>query len=184
MPRIDRTTIAILATDGFEKVELTVPRDRLSSEGARVVVIAPGDSIRAWDEDDWGEDFAVDVQLSDADPADYDALVLPGGQINPDKLRANEDAVSFIRRFAETGRPVAAICHAPWLLIEAGLVEGREATSFESIRTDLRNAGATVKDESVVVDGNLVTSRNPDDLVPFCNAIIELIEEGRERSAA
>ena len=171
-------TIAILATDGFEQSELTSPRDYLAAEGHAVHIVSPSEGeIRAWDEDDWGISVAVDRALSEATVDDYDALVLPGGQINPDKLRAQQPAVDFVRAFAESGKPVAAICHAPWLLVEAGLARGRRLTSYRSIRTDLRNAGAEVVDEPVVVDGNLITSRNPGDLDAFNGAIAEALAE-------
>ena len=165
-------TIAILATDGFEQSELTSPRDHFAQRGATVHVVSPeSGSIKAWDQDDWGISVDVDRALSDASVEDYDALVLPGGQINPDTLRADDTVVAFIRDFASSGKPAAAICHAPWLLVEAGLANGRRLTSFKSIRTDLRNAGAEVLDEAVVVDDNLITSRNPDDLDDFNGAI-------------
>jgi len=168
--------ILIMATDGFEQSELEVPLERLQDAGADIDIasIEMGD-ITGWDEDDWGDEIEVDLKISDVDIANYDALILPGGQINPDLLRVNEDAISLIRDFAATGKPVAAICHAPWLLIEAGLANGRRLTSYKSIRTDVANAGAIVVDEAVVVDGNLITSRCPDDLTVFCDAIIEAL---------
>lgn len=168
--------ILIMATDGFEQSELEVPLERLQDAGANIDIasIEMGD-ITGWDEDDWGDDIEVDLKISDVDIDDFDALVLPGGQINPDLLRVNEAAVSLIRDFAATGKPVAAICHAPWLLIEAGLAKGRRLTCYKSIRTDVANAGATVVDEAVVVDGNIITSRCPDDLPAFCDAIIEAL---------
>ena len=168
--------ILIMAADGFEQSELEVPLERLQDAGANIDIasIEMGD-ITGLDEDDWGDEIEVDIKISDVDIDDFDALVLPGGQINPDLLRANEAAVSLIRDFAATGKPVAAICHAPWLLIEAGLANGRRLTCYKSIRTDLANAGATVVDESVVVDGNIITSRCPDDLPAFCDAIIETL---------
>jgi protease I len=172
--------ILIMATDGFEQSELEVPLERLQDAGADIDIasIELGD-ITGWDEDDWGDDIEVDLKISDVDIDDYDALVLPGGQINPDLLRVEKDAVALIRDFAATGKPVAAICHAPWLLIEAGLVKGRRVTSYKSIRTDVANAGADVVDEAVVIDGNIITSRCPDDLEAFCDAIVNmLVEEG------
>lgn len=172
--------ILIMATDGFEQSELEVPLERLQDAGADIDIasIDLGD-ITGWDEDDWGDDIEVDLKISDVDIDDYDALVLPGGQINPDLLRVEKDAVALIRDFAATGKPVAAICHAPWLLIEAGLVKGRRVTSYKSIRTDVANAGADVVDEAVVIDGNIITSRCPDDLEAFCDAIVKmLVEEG------
>ncbi len=178
-------TIAILATDGFEQVELTKPKQALEDAGATVHVVSPeSGSIEGWDEDDWGDEVSVDVTLGDADAASYDALVLPGGQINPDKLRINDDALAFVKAFASAGKPIAAICHAPWLLAETGLAEGRTLTSYRSIRTDLKNAGATVKDEAVVRDEDgpfpLITSRNPDDLPAFNDAIIDVVSKAAQ----
>ena len=172
--------ILIVATDGFEQSELEVPLERLQDAGADIDIasIEMGD-ITGWHEDDWGDDIEVDLKISDVKIEDYDALVLPGGQINPDVLRVDKDAVALIRDFAATGKPVAAICHAPWLLIEAGLAEGRRLTSYKSIRTDVANAGADVVDEAVVIDGNIITSRCPDDLEAFCDAIVQmLVDEG------
>jgi len=168
--------ILIMAADGFEQSELEVPLERLQDAGAEIDVasIEMGD-ITGWDEDDWGDEIEVDLKISDVDIDNYDALILPGGQINPDLLRVNKAAVSLIRDFAATGKPVAAICHAPWLLIEAGLAKGRRLTSYKSIRTDVANAGANVVDEAVVIDGNIITSRCPDDLPAFCDAIIEAL---------
>nr|WP_022707692.1 type 1 glutamine amidotransferase domain-containing protein [Paracoccus zeaxanthinifaciens] len=164
--------ILIVASDGFEQSELFVPLEKLRASGHEVHLAAPekGD-IRGWDQTDWGKSVAADLTIADAGAGAYDALVLPGGQINPDVLRLNDKALSLIREFGEAGKPVAAICHAPWLLIETGLAKGRRMTSFDSIRTDLANAGAEVVDESVVVDGNIITSRNPDDLDDFVAAI-------------
>ena len=185
MPAMKDAKILILSTNGFEQSELEVPRDRLREAGATVHVASPdGETIRGWDKTDWGDTAEVDLNMSDATLSEYDALVLPGGQMNPDILRANADAVSLVRTFAETGKPVAAICHAPWLLIEAGLAEGRTMTSYTSIRTDLKNAGATVVDRSVVCDGGLITSRNPDDLNDFVTKIIEEIEAEQAEAAA
>ena len=185
MPLISDAKILIMATDGFEQAELLVPRETLGERGATVHVATPGAAaITGWDEDHWGEKVEADLAIADVKVDDYDAIVLPGGQINPDKLRTVDDAVRLIRDFAAAGRTVAAICHAPWLLIEAGLAEGRRMTSFPSIRTDLRNAGADVVDEEVVVTDNIVTSRNPDDLGAFCDAIVARIEEGRQSIAA
>ena len=174
--------VAILATDGFEQAELMEPRRALEEAGATVKVIAPkGGRISGWDETDWGAEVDVDVKLSEAKGEDYDALVLPGGVMNPDKLRMEADAVRLVRTFFEAGKPVAAICHAPWLLVEAGVADGRTMTGYRTIRTDLRNAGATVVDEEVVVDDGLVTSRNPDDIPAFCEKMIEAFAEGRHR---
>ena len=168
--------ILIMAADGFEQSELEVPLERLQDAGAEVEIasIKMGD-ITGWDEGDWGDEIEVDLKIADVDIEDYAALILPGGQINPDLLRTEDAAISLIRNFAATGKPVAAICHAPWLLIEAGLAQGRRMTSFKSIRTDIQNAGATVVDQAVVVDGNVITSRSPDDLPEFCDTIIQAV---------
>ncbi|MDF2096679.1 type 1 glutamine amidotransferase domain-containing protein [Aquibaculum arenosum] len=180
MPAISNAKIAILATHGFEQSELEVPRDKLRSAGATVHVVTPdGQAIKGWDKTDWGSEVEADKALSTVQASDYDALVLPGGQINPDLLRVNDSALSLIRDFVGNGRIVAAICHAPWLLIEAGVVEGREMTSYHSIRTDVKNAGANWVDREAVVSNGIVTSRNPDDLDAFTAKIIEEIEEGR-----
>jgi len=175
---ISERRILIMATDGFEQSELEVPLNRLSAAGAEVEVasIEAGD-ITGWEEDDWGDDVAVDLKISDALADNYDALVLPGGQINPDLLRVEPGAISLIKDFAAAGKPVAAICHAPWLLVEAGLASGRRMTSYKSIRTDVANAGAKLVDEAVVIDGNIITSRCPDDLPAFCDAIIDAVAE-------
>ena len=185
MPTIDNARVLIMATDGFEQSELLVPHDMLSQQHATVHIASPDAAeITGWDETDWGEKVQADLSIADAKADDYDALILPGGQINPDKLRGNEDAIALIKSFAEAGKPVAAICHAPWLLIEAGLAEGRTLTSFSSIRTDLRNAGANVVDREVAVDGHLITSRSPDDLKAFVGAITEAIEGDGQAVAA
>lgn len=176
LPSLDGRRILILATDGFEQSELISPRDDLRDAGAEVHIAAPeSGSIKGWADGDWGDSVDVDHALSDVNASDYDALVLPGGVINPDKLRRDQDAISLIRQFSDSGKPVAAICHAPWLLVEAGLLEGRRATSFEAIVTDVKNAGAAFEDSEVVVDGNLITSRKPDDLPAFNRAIAEAV---------
>ena len=179
---LNGAAVAILATDGFEQSELMKPMQALQDAGATVHVVSPeSGQIKGWDQDDWGKSVDVDKTLSDASAGDYAALVLPGGQINPDKLRVNDDALSFVKSFAQAGKPVAAICHAPWLVIEAGLAEGRHMTSYKSIRTDLKNAGAKVQDSEVVVcphgDFKLITSRNPDDLPAFNDAVISAVAE-------
>lgn len=168
--------VLIMATDGFEQSELEVPLERLRAAGAEVDVASiRTDAITGWDDGDWGEDVGVDLTIADALVDNYDALVLPGGQINPDLLRVEPDAVALIKRFVSGGKPVAAICHAPWLLVEAGLASGRRMTGYKSIRTDVANAGAEVVDEAVVVDGCIITSRCPDDLPAFCDAIVDAI---------
>ena len=165
--------VLIMATDGFEQSELLKPKEMLEAAGHQVTVASVEDGIiKGWDEDDWGESVPVDITIGEAEAGDYDALLLPGGQINPDKLRTEEDAIELVRAFEQAGKTIAAICHAPWLLIEAGLVEGRTATSYKSIRTDLENAGAKVVDQEVARDGNLITSRNPDDIPAFTEALI------------
>lgn len=185
MTDIADAKILIVATDGFEQSELLVPHDKLSQRHATVHVATPeGAAITGWDETDWGEKVEADLAIADANAADYDALVLPGGQINPDKLRVNQDALALIGAFAEAGKPIAAICHAPWLLIEAGLAKGRTMTSFQSIRTDLRNAGAEVVDREVATDGNVITSRSPEDLDAFVGAIVDAVEGAGEAIAA
>ncbi len=164
--------ILIMATNGFEQSELMKPLQDLRDAGATVDVASPeSGQITGWDKKDWGKSVPVDHALTDIKVADWDALVLPGGQINPDLLRVDKDAVALVRDFASAGKTIAAVCHAPWLLIEAGLAQGRRMTSYHSIRTDLKNAGADVQDESVVVDGQFITSRNPDDLDDFVGAI-------------
>ena len=185
MTKLNHHTVAILATNGFEQSELVKPLEALKAEGAEVHIVSPEDGdIRGWDEDDWGDSVSVDRRLQDVKASDYDALVLPGGQINPDILRTNAAAVAFIKDIFDAKKPVAAICHAPWLLAEAGIAKGRKLTSFHSIRTDMENAGAHWEDSTVVVDEGLVTSRNPDDLPAFCDKIIEEIWEGRHEDRA
>jgi len=171
--------VAILAANGFEQVELTEPAQALKAAGAMVSIVSPEQSaVRAWDSTDWGTEVRVDVRLGDARASDFDALILPGGVMNPDKLRCNETALRFVRAFAESGKPIAAICHGPWTLIDAGVAEGHRLTSYHSIKTDLINAGAEWVDEEVVVDRGLVTSRKPDDLPAFNRKVIEEIAEG------
>jgi protease I len=172
--------VAILATDGFERSELMSPQSALLDVGATVHIISDhGSSIRSWHNSDWNETVDVDKTVDEVNADDYDALVLPGGVINPDKLRTNEKAVSFIRDFFAQHKPVASICHGPQLLIEAAVVEGRTLTSFPSIKTDLINAGAHWEDSEVVTDNSLVTSRNPDDLPAFNAKMVEEIAEGK-----
>lgn len=180
--RLQGRNVAILATDGFEESELTSPRDALKAAGAKVSIISvqdTPDSIRGWNDGDWSSrTIPVDGTVDEVEVDAYDALVLPGGVINPDRLRRNSKAVDFVRGFFEAGKPVSAICHGPWLIVEAGAAKGRKMTSFPSIRTDLKNAGAHWVDESVVVDQGLVTSRSPTDLDDFNAKMVEEIAEG------
>ena len=178
-PGLKGRKVAILATDGVEQSELLEPRKALLDAGATVDVIAPkGGTIQGMNHDDKGEAIPVDRELADVSPADYDALVLPGGVANPDRLRMERRAVNFVRDFFERDKPVAAICHAPWLLVELNAVRGREVTSYHSIKTDVINAGGKWVDRAVVTDQGIITSRNPDDLEAFSAKIIEEIEEG------
>ena len=171
--------IAILATDGFEQSELLEPKRALEEAGARTEVISPkAGTIRGWAEKDWGQSIPVDKSIDSVNANDYDALVLPGGVMNPDKLRRNENALAFVKHFFAAGKPVAAICHGPWTLIDAGVVKGREMTSYHTIQTDLKNAGAKWVDQEVVVDNGLVTSRKPDDIPAFNEKMIEEFAEG------
>ena len=168
--------IAILASNGFEQSELMDPRESLKTAGYTVDVVSPeAGSIRGWKGKDWGDSVAVDVALADADAKDYDALVLPGGVINPDKLRMDAAALDFIRAFADDDKVIAAICHAPWLLVESGIAKDRDVTSWPSVRTDLENAGGRWRDEAVVEDGNLITSRKPEDIPAFSRAVIRRV---------
>ncbi|HEY4329194.1 MAG TPA: type 1 glutamine amidotransferase domain-containing protein [Phycisphaerae bacterium] len=171
--------VAIVATDGFEEAELVEPKLALEQAGAKVDIIAPkAGTICSWDEKDWGMKMAVDRTSDSVNSRDYDALLLPGGVMNPDKLRRDQTVLRFVRSFFEAGKPVAAICHGPWTLIDAGVVKGRKMTSYESIQTDLKNAGAQWVDEPVVVDQGLVTSRKPADLPVFIAKLMEEIAEG------
>jgi protease I len=172
--------IMILATHGFEQSELEVPRDRLKAAGATVDIVSPEKGqIKGWDKKDWGRPVPVDRALGDVSADDYKALVLPGGQINPDLLRINEDALRLILAFYNQSKVIAAVCHAPWLLIETGIIKGRKATSYKSIRTDVINAGGVWEDSKVVTDQGIITSRNPGDLEAFSDKIIEEVSEGR-----
>lgn len=180
-PDLSDRTVAVLATDGFEQSELLSPVEALRKRGAEVKIISLPDTdqtIRSWKDGDWGDRVNVDGTVRNHTSKDFDALVLPGGVINPDKLRADQEAVKFVRSFFEDGKPVAAICHGPWLVVEAGAAEGRRMTSYHSIRTDVENAGAEWVDESVVVDQGLVTSRSPADLDDFNYKLIEEVNEG------
>jgi protease I len=168
--------VAILVEDGFEQEELTRPRQALEEAGAETYIVSPAEEkVKGWDHVEWGDEFEVEVKLDEANPDEYDALLLPGGVMNPDKLRRNKEAQDFVRHFFAAGKPVAAICHAPWTLIDTGLAAGRRLTSYHSLQTDLKNAGADWVDEEVVVDKNLITSRNPDDIPAFNRTMIEKI---------
>ena len=171
--------VAILATDGVEQVELTEPRKALDEAGAKTTLVSPkSGKIKGWQHDHWGEELKVDLALESANADTFDALLLPGGVMNPDQLRMNKQAVQFVRSFFDSGKPVAAICHAPWMLVEADVVSGRSVTSWPSLQTDLRNAGADWLDREVVTDQGLVTSRKPDDIPAFNRKMIEEFAEG------
>lgn len=181
MPLIPDSRILIVATDGFEEWELFGPREMLQKRGADVVLASPKrDPIQATIHDDPGKTIRPDLTVDEAHADDFDALIIPGGVRNPDQLRMHPRVIELIREFDREGKPIAAICHGPWLLVEADLLRGRTATSWPSIRTDLRNAGANVVDEPAVTDGNIVTSRKPDDVEAFTNALIELVENAPE----
>ena len=182
MPDIKNSKILIMSTNGFEQSELEVPLTKLRDAGATVeVATLDGKAIKGWDKSDWGDTVEADLKIADVKVDDYICLVLPGGQINPDLLRADKDAVQLVRDFVAADKIVAAICHAPWLLIEAGVVEGREMTSYGSIRTDLKNAGANVVDKEVAISNGIITSRSPDDLPAFVDKIIEEVKEGEHK---
>jgi protease I len=185
MKSLNGKRIAILATNGVEQSELLEPRKALLDAGAKGEVVSPeSGKIKAWNLTNWGEEIPVDIELKQAKPDDYDALMLPGGVMNPDKLRVNADAVRFVRHFVEAGKPIAAICHGPWTLIEAGGVKGKTMTSWPSLRTDLTNAGAKWVDQEVVTDNGLVTSRKPDDIPAFSKKMIEEVAEGKHVGAS
>jgi len=168
--------VLIIATNGFEQSELLDPRANLENAGIETTLASPeSGSIKGWHQTDWGKSVDVDMDVKDVAVSDYDALLLPGGQMNPDILRMNETVIGLVQSFAKAGKPIAAICHAPWLLAEAGITKGRTVTGWPSIRTDLRNAGASVVDQEVAVDGQIITSRNPDDIPAFSKALIEML---------
>ena len=183
MPSLKGKRVAILSDNGFEEVELTSPKKALEDAGAKVdIVSAQKDKIKAWDHDHWSIELGVNVSLDDARTEDYDALMIPGGVINPDQMRLHTNYIQFAQEFLEAGKPLAAICHGPQLLIETGMISGREMTSFPSIKTDLINAGVNWQDKEVVVDNGLVTSRSPKDLEAFNKKMIEEIAEGNHKT--
>ena len=177
MASIGNARVLIIATDGVEQAELATPRDRLRGQGVKVDVATPsGDQIRGWNVTDWGETIPADLKIADANIDDYDALIIPGGVLNPDKLRVDNDAMGVVQSFLDSGRLIAAVCHGPWLLVQADACAGVRMTSYHSIRKDVENAGADWADEEVVMDGQLITSRNPDDLDAFCSKILEELQ--------
>lgn len=183
-PPLRGKKVAILVAHGFEQVELTDPKQVLEAAGAAVQIVSPERAeVKGWQHTDWGDTFPVDVALADAKPGDYDALLLPGGVMNPDSLRNNKQAVAFVDHFVGARKPIAAICHGPWTLLETSAVRGRTMTSYPSIRTDLTNGGANWVDQEVVVDRGLVTSRKPDDLAAFNRKMVEEFAEGRHTRA-
>ena len=175
MRKLDNTKVAILVTDGFEQVELVKPREALEQAGARTEIVSPksGD-VKGWKHTEWGDSLPVDVLLREADAGDHDALLLPGGVMNPDALRLDEKAIAFIKAFSDAGKPIAAICHGPWTLINAGIAQGKRLTSWPSLEIDLRNAGADWVNAPCIVDGRLITSRKPDDIPAFNTAMIDV----------
>jgi protease I len=177
--KLDGKKVAILVADGFEKEELASPKEALEDAGAETQIVSPAEKkVKSWDETDWGSKYKVDVPLAEANSEDFDALLLPGGVMNPDHLRLEPKAIQFIREFFEAGKPVAAICHGPWTLVDAGVAKGRRMTSYPSIKNDLKNAGVDWVDEEVVVDNGLVTSRKPSDLPAFNRKMVEEFGEG------
>jgi protease I len=180
MQNLKGKKVAILVENGFEQIELTSPKQALEQAGAKTEIISPqSGKVKGWEHTDWGQEFPVDVSIEQANANNYDALLLPGGVMNPDNLRTNQKAIQFVRSFFEQNKPVAAICHGPWVLVEADVLNGRKVTSYHSIKTDVKNAGANWVDQEVVVDQGLVTSRNPDDLPAFNQKMVEEIAEGR-----
>jgi protease I len=185
MANLNQLRVAILVDDGFEQVELTEPRKALDAAGAETKIVSPqAQQVRGWKTKDWGDSFPVQVPLDEARSVDFDALLLPGGVANPDHLRMNPKAVAFVKSFFDAGKPVAAICHGPWTIIETGAARGRRIASWPSLKTDLRNAGAEWIDEQVVVDGNIVSSRKPDDIPAFNREMLKLFAESRDKARA
>ena len=183
MENLQGMMVAILVANGFEQVELVEPRKALDQAGAETRIVSPKDGrVRGWNFTDWGDEVSVDVALNRAQPHDFDALLLPGGVMNPDTLRMQAEAVAFVRAFFDASKPVAVICHGPWTVIEAGAAHGRRIASWPSLKTDLRNAGAEWVDQEVVVDGNLVSSRKPDDIPAFNREMLELFSRTREQA--
>ena len=175
MENLSKKKIAVLVANGFEQIEMTSPIDALKKAGAAVDIISPEkEKVKGWKHTEWGDEFSVTISLERANPADYDALLLPGGVMNPDKLRMDTIAIDFVKKIFHTNKPIAAICHGPWILINADIVKGRKVTSWPSVKMDLINAGAQWVDEEVVIDGKLITSRKPDDLAAFNNAILQI----------
>jgi protease I len=182
MQQLRGKKVAILVEDGFEQIELTSPKAALEEAGAKTYIISPkANQVKGWEHTKWGQEFPVDVTIDQANAGNFDALLLPGGVMNPDKLRTNKKAVHFVQSFFDQKKPVAAICHGPWMLVEANVVKGRKVTSYPSIQTDLKNAGANWVDQEVVVDQGLVTSRKPDDLPAFNRKLVEEIAEGQHQ---
>lgn len=180
MGQLTGKRVAILTENGFEESELISPKQALENAGASVDIVSPEkDKVKAWDHDHWSQEIKVDKELKDAKPEEYDALMIPGGVMNPDKMRQNKNCVEFAKHFMKTGKPVAAICHAPQLLIETGMLKGKKLTSYPSLQTDLKNAGADWQDKEVITDMGLVTSRSPKDLAAFNKKMIEEISEGK-----
>jgi protease I len=175
--QLNQMKVAILAENGFEQSELEEPKKALERAGAKTVIVSPQSRIKGWKHMEWGDTLPVDVRLEDAKPDDYDALLLPGGVMNPDKLRMLPDAVAFVKHFFNRQKPVAAICHGPWMLVEADVVRGKTLTSWPSVQTDIRNAGGHWVDQPAVVDGNLLTSRKPDDIPVFNDKMISLFAQ-------
>jgi len=185
MEKLEGLKVAILVDEGFEQVELVEPKKALDEAGAETKIISPENGkVRAWNLTEWGETVPVDVPLDQAQPRNFDALLLPGGVMNPDKLRAQPKAVAFVKSFFDANKPVAVICHGPWTIIEAGVARGRRIASWPSLKTDLQNAGAEWVDQQVVVDGNLVSSRKPDDIPAFTSKVIDLFSQARKEVAA